>query len=365
MLNTLTHYYEAALQRHEFLPDPAQAEVIRELERCANALLRPATLTERLKLKKLAPVPGIYLWGGVGRGKTKLMDLFFEYLPLPQKRREHFHAFMRNTHLELAKLQGKENPLALVAKALAKTTRVLCLDEFFVEDIGDAMILGNLLAALLDNGLTLIITSNIPPQALYANGLQRSQFLPAIALIEHHCVVHELVAGQDYRRRPLTAHDLWLPCQHEGSADPSLRQYWRHETGVAVSEPVWLDVNHRRIKTVAVRPGIIWFRFADLCSPPRSQQDYLVLAEHYHTLILSDVPVMTAQENNAITYFIFLVDILYDANVRLIVAAADNPLELYQDGRLIVPYQRTLSRLTEMQSLEYQEQHREHRGDTL
>jgi len=352
---SLTHAYQTALKQQQLLPDLAQAEAVVALERCATELLRQPTLAERLKLKTAPAVRGLYLWGSVGRGKTKLMDLFFNNLPTPSKRREHFHHFMREIHHALAQQQGQVDPLTHIAKQLAKQWRVLCLDEFFVDDIGDAMILGKLLGALFDAGLTLIITSNTTPRALYPNGLQRSQFLPAIALIEHHCVVHELVAGPDYRRRPLEAQNLWLPCPHPGNADPILRQLWLHETGVPVGDALGLDVNHRHLLAMAVHTHIAWFRFTDLCAPPRSQQDYLVLAERFHTLILSDVPVIAADESNTITYFIFLVDILYDAKVRLMVAAAASPADLYPQGRQYSAYQRTLSRLAEMQTLAYQQ----------
>lgn len=355
-MSSFTKRYQHAIAQKELLPDPAQAEAVREFERISLALQKPQSWRERMGLKQISSVRGLYLWGGVGRGKTKLMDLFFEDIALDAKKRVHFHAFMRDIHLELAKRQGETDPLINIAKDLAKHVRLLCLDEFFVEDIGDAMILGRLLAALIDAGITLVITSNTKPNNLYANGLQRSQFLPAIALIEHHCVVHELIAGQDYRRRPLSAHELWLPCPTPLSADPILRQYWLHETGTAVGEIEWLTVNYRKLRAVAKSRDMVWFRFQDLCATPRSQQDYLVLAEQYHTLILSDIPIMAATENNAITYFIFLVDILYDAKVRLIVAAESDAISLYPSGRLIDTYQRTLSRLVEMQSEVYQQQ---------
>lgn len=357
MSNDLLSLYEQALAQGTLFADPAQAEVIRELAQCRQALLRPPSLLQRLKLEKQPAVKGLYIWGSVGRGKTQLMDLFFESLPFAAKQREHFHAFMRNIHEALKQYQGHVDPLKQVAKALVRTTRVLCLDECFVDDIGDAMILGNLFAALFDEGLTLITTSNLPPSALYANGLQRSRFLPAIALLEHHCIVHELVAGQDYRRRPLAAHELWLPCPHPGAADKSLRHLWQLETHTTATDLVLLDVNQRKIAALAASPHMAWFRFSDLCAPPRSQQDYLNLAERFHTIILSDIPEIAATDNNSIIYFIYLIDILYDAKVRFIAAAAAKPADIYRQGPMRQSFERTLSRLIEMQSLDYQQGH--------
>ena len=302
--------------------------------------------------RRLDPIPGVYLWGGVGRGKTWLMDLFFDALPLAEKRRLHFHHFMQEIHDELAHLGQQRDPLTRVAQRFAQRARVLCLDEFFVEDITDAMLLHGLLAALTREGVSLVFTANLPPQALYRNGLQRERFVPAIELIERHTQVVELRGDVDHRLRHLQRDDVWytpVDARSEEQLARRFRQLSRAEG--LVDRP--LLINHRPIPCRRQVEDMAWFDFFPLCNGPRSSLDYIEIARRFHTLFISAVPVMGEEQDDWAHRFIDLVDELYDRRVKLLVSAAAPPDALYRGQRLAFEFQRTASRLSEMRSADY------------
>ena len=354
--------YDQGLAAGRWTPDPAQRAALQQLDRIHDALLARAhagtfaRLAQRIKPPP--PVRGLYLWGGVGRGKTFLVDLFFEHLALPEKRRVHFHRFMGEMHARIRALGEHSDPLVAIAADYAREFRVLCLDEFFVSDIGDAMLLARLLDQLFARGVTLVTTSNTPPQNLYRDGLQRASFLPAIALIEQHCVVFEIDSTQDYRLRALTH----APVYHQplgDAADTALRAIYERLTCDTVHEPGALVINERSIPVVDQAEGVVWFEFAALCEGPRAVADYIEIARHFHTVLLAHVPLFDRMNEDAAQRFVLLVDELYDRNVNLILSATDTPTQLYRGHRLTHEFQRTESRLIEMQSEDYLA--REHR----
>ena len=305
-----------------------------------------------------APVKGLYLWGSVGRGKTWLMDLFCASLPPELARRRHFHRFMHEVHQHLGRLQHHPSPLEQVARSIARATRVLCLDELYVGDIADAMILGGLFAGLTRRGVTLVATSNVPPHELYHGGLQRERFLPAIALLERHLDVVRLAGSTDYRLRQLTQAGIYLPAD---SSDTAGRLEALFES-LAAHEPRHgrtIEVAGRAIPVLRASETVAWFDFAALCAGARSQEDYIEIAREYQSVIVAGVPVLDAAHEDEARRFIALVDEFYDRNVKLIVSAAAAPAQLYRGERLGALFARTASRLTEMQSEEYLT--REHR----
>ncbi len=349
--------YQADLAAGVIYPDPEQQSVVIELQRIyENLVQRPGSwrgLANRLLNKRRTPVKGLYLWGSVGVGKTYLMDLFYNSLPIKHKLRMHFHLFMAEVHQLLTQLQGQRDPLQRVASYFATKARVLCFDEFFVNDIGDAMILGNLLTALFQQGVCLVTTSNVVPAELYKNGLQRSAFLPTIALLEKNTQIKHIQTQRDYRLRSLTQAGVYFfPLNLE--AEQHLANWFSSyvaDKQTLTQQP--LTLLGRTIAVVQRAEGIVWFKFQDLCNIPRSQNDYLAIAEDYPIMIVSDIPQFTEQDVNAITYLINLVDICYDWQVKLVVSAAVPIKELYLHGRLFFEFQRTVSRLQEMQSKEY------------
>ncbi len=350
--------YREELARGVLRPDPAQAALVEELERVHRSLLARrddgllVRLAQRLGRGGAAPVRGLYVWGGVGRGKTHLVDLFFRASPLDAKLRIHFHRFMQRVRGELKALPGREDPLEIVAARIAKRARVLCFDEFHVSDITDAMILGRLLAGLFEHGTTLVATSNIEPSGLYADGLQRERFLPAIALIERHTKVIHLEGGADYRLRALERARTWYaPLGAE--ADRGLAECFRALAPEGVADGEALVILGRRVPTVRHAGGIAWFDFEALCAGPRSVADYIEIARDFHSVVLSGVPVLDDERRDPVRRFIHLVDELYERNVNLIVAAAAPPDGLYRGHRLAGPFERTRSRLSEMQSTDY------------
>jgi cell division protein ZapE len=358
----LKEIYRAQLEQRGFRADPAQEAAVEALDNLRQRLIRaqakrPASGAARLlsklgKRKADRPEKGLYLWGSVGRGKTWLMDLFFQSLPFEAKRRRHFHRFMYDVHANLRKLENREAPLELVAEEIARDTRVLCFDEFFVSDIADAMILGTLMKALFSRGVTLVATSNVPPKDLYRDGLQRQRFLPAIRLLEENTLVLAMAGNTDYRLRQLTEAGTYLD-----SADPKTRE--RLEAlfeDLADSDPstdAFIEIAGRKIPVVKESENVIWFEFDALCEGPRSQNDYIEIAREYQSVIVSNVPPLPPARENAARRFIALVDELYDRHVNLIVSAAAAPASLYQGEKLKFEFQRTASRLTEMQSEEY------------
>lgn len=367
---------QALLERHRrnvlergFRDDPAQQEALRRLAAIAGRLAGEGRgrLARAVRLGRPAPVRGLYLWGGVGRGKTYLMDLFHDCLPGPAKLRLHFHRFMLRVHGELARLKGAANPLAKVADGMCAEARVLCFDEFFVSDIGDAMILGELLNALFERRVTLVATSNVAPRRLYEDGLQRRRFLPAIERIERHMDVLRLGPGEDYRRRalgdagtfqwPLSAaaearlaecFDAFTPdaLDSAGAARPD-------GAGAEPAGHATLEVNGRALQARRCATGVAWFDFAELCGGPRSAHDYVELAREFHAVVLSGVPVLNAAHDDMARRFIALVDEFYDRNVKLALSAAAPPESLYRGERLGRAFERTRSRLDEMRSEDF------------
>jgi cell division protein ZapE len=361
--------YQSALDAGEFQPDDVQKQAVTRLDAIYQQLVaaKPADLAEnrgwlgRL-LKKTAnktaqrPVQGLYMWGGVGRGKTWLMDLFFHSLPGDRKMRLHFHRFMLRVHQELTQLQGQVDPLEIIADHFKQETDVLCFDEFFVSDITDAMLLATLLQALFARGITLVATSNIPPDNLYRNGLQRARFLPAIALINQYCDVMNVDAGIDYRLRTLTQANLWLTPeagQTSTELDEAMHVMFGKLAGQAGEQAPVLEVNHRPLQAIASADGVLAVEFHTLCEEARSQLDYIALSRLYHSVLLHNVPVMHSDQENAARRFLALVDEFYERRVKLVVSAEVAMFEIYRGERLKFEYQRCLSRLQEMQSEEY------------
>ena len=365
-MDTPWQRYQADLKQDNFLHDAAQENAVSLLERLYQRLLavpgeRRGGLRgwlRRLRNEPVEPVMGLYLAGGVGRGKTYLMDTFFDCLPVERKLRVHFHRFMQRVHADLVKLEGEKNPLDLVAEGLSAEARVLCFDEFFVTDIADAMILGELMKALFARGVTLVATSNIEPGQLYKNGLQRQRFLPAIDMINRYTQVVNVDAGVDYRLRALQQAQLYhYPLDKK--AEQSLRESFDRLAPDRGMHWERLQVNKRYLTTRCLAKDAVWFEFAELCDGPRSQNDYIELAKVFHTVLISGVPEFDADKDDQARRFINLVDEFYDRNVKLVLAAAMPLLELYAGGKLEFEFQRTISRLQEMQSFEYLA--REHR----
>ena len=325
---------------------------------CSRLLTRAAeqntvwARARRVMGRPAAPERGLYIWGGVGRGKTHLVDTFYDSLALERKLRVHFHRFMQRVHSALTQHSGAKNPLEVVADEIADEALVLCFDEFFVTDIGDAMILGGLIDALFRRGVTLVATSNIPPQELYRDGLQRSRFLPAIALLEQHLTVTQLEAATDYRFRTLQRADLWhVP--HDEVASAALSEYFLSLTGQEAGDPKTVDINQRAVKLLADAPGVAWATFSTLCEEPRSAVDYVEMAREYHTVLIEQIPLLDRDKEDAARRFINLVDEFYDRNVKLIATAAHPPETLYDGVRLRFEFDRTVSRLQEMRTQEY------------
>ncbi|MGO9804892.1 MAG: cell division protein ZapE [Steroidobacteraceae bacterium] len=360
----LKQAYARALRERGFSPDPEQRAVLARLDLLRRRLRRAQHSRLRRWLQALwrrppdAAVRGLYLWGGVGRGKTWLMDLFFASLPFAQRRRQHFHRFMYDVQAELARLRHERDPLEHVADTIAREIRVLCVDELQVSDIADAMILGGLFAGLFRRGVTLVATSNTQPQELYKDGLQRARFLPAIELLERHVEVVRVGGTTDYRLRELTQAGVYLAA---GAPDTPARLALLFDRlgGHAVRVGGGVVIEGRAIAVIREGAGVVWFDFAALCAGPRSQDDYIEIAREYRSVIVSGVPVLEATDDDATRRFIELIDELYDRNVSLIVSAAALPAGLYRGERLHAPFERTVSRLIEMQSAEYLT--REHR----
>ena len=358
--------YQRDLLRPEFRRDAAQAAAVDHLQQLYEQLVAAWSIEQQeasgiggfLKrftgAKPRQLVRGLYFWGGVGRGKTYLMDNFFESLPFEQKLRAHFHRFMRRVHAELKKLDGQKNPLKKVADIIASEARVICFDEFFVSDITDAMILGTLMEELFARGVTLVATSNIVPDGLYKDGLQRARFLPAIALLNQHTLVVNVDGGVDYRLRALEQAELYHSPLDE-AADRSLMTSFKSllSTSAEVTEDVELEVEGRLIRARYVSEGVVWFDFVELCDGPRSQNDYIELAREYHSVILSNVPGLGRTKDDQARRFVNLVDEFYDRQVKLVISAERPLAEIYSTGKLDFEFQRTVSRLLEMQSHDY------------
>ena len=346
--------YEAELKARGFASDPAQLRAIDALERCANewAAFKGQRSNALKKLINRPAVPrGVYMHGGVGRGKSFLMECFFEAVPLKRKVRLHFHEFMREVHRELQDLQGTANPLDELGRRMSKRYRLICFDEFHVADITDAMILHRLLAALFENGVGFVTTSNFHPDALYPNGLHRDRILPAIALLKSHLEVVDVDNGVDYRRRTLEQAKLYhTPLGAQ--ADAEMAQTFDRLAETRDENPV-LKIEARLIQARRKAGGVVWFDFKTLCGGPRSQNDYLEIATQFHTVLLSDVPHMPLRMASEARRFTWLIDVLYDRHVTLIMSAAVAPEALYTEGPMVHEFARTVSRLNEMRSVEF------------
>lgn len=366
--------YQNDLAAGILLPDAAQARAIEYVQRLYEQLLqaRPGGLKRivgRLLRRGASPdeaLKGIYFYGGVGRGKTYIMDTFFESLPFEEKLRTHFHRFMQQVHADLARVKHQKNPLEKVAAGIAERARVLCFDEFFVSDIGDAMILGGLFEHLFSAGVVLVATSNIHPDQLYKNGLQRERFLPTIELLHQHTHIVELDGGVDYRLRALRQACLYFsPLGAE--ADAALLKSFsaltaggdESESARGIQNDIELEVLGRKIRARKVAGGVAWFDFSELCGSARSAFDYIELARIFHTVILAGVPALDSSRDDAARRFISLIDELYDRHVKLIMSAEVPLSDIYQGTELAFAFERTRSRLLEMQSEEYLA--REHR----
>lgn len=354
--------YQQDLQREGFSADSAQALAVQALDDLFHALVAAEEqaaargllqrFKERFSDQQRVPVTGLYLWGGVGRGKTYLVDTFYDCLPFKRKLRTHFHRFMQRVHTDLTRLEGQKDPLLEIADRLAEEARVICFDEFFVSDITDAMILGGLMQALFERGVSLVSTSNIIPDDLYMNGLQRQRFLPVIALIKAHTRVLNVDGGVDYRLRALEQAELYhSPLDAE--ANLSLQRSFDSLAPEAGMQWERLEVNGRYLSSRWVADDVVWFEFDELCDGPRSQNDYIELARIYHTVLIGNVPQMGVDTDDQARRFINLVDEFYDRSVKLVLSAAVPLGELYSGGKLDFEFQRTVSRLLEMQSHEY------------
>ncbi|MFT5692410.1 MAG: cell division protein ZapE [Oceanicoccus sp.] len=368
---TPSERYQSDLLSEDFSFDPAQKQAVALLQELYERLLASeqssqkaglfARLSALVKSKDPSPpIKGLYFWGGVGRGKTYLMDAFFDSLPIDRKMRTHFHRFMQRVHAELRLIEGEKNPLELIADTLAREARVICFDEFFVSDITDAMILAGLFQGLFNRGVTLVATSNIIPDDLYMNGLQRSRFLPAIDLVKRHTDVVNIDGGIDYRLRALEQAELFhFPLDEE--ADISLRRSFDNlnPDALHILESESLNVVGRPVVARMVSDDVAWFDFLELCDGPRSQNDYIELAREFHAVLVSDVRQMSVVNDDIARRFINLVDEFYDRNVKLVLSAEVSLNQLYLGGRLDFEFERTQSRLLEMQSHAYLA--REHR----
>lgn len=350
--------YEEAIGRRGFQADAAQRVAVDRLQRLYDEFIafkarRSNALMKVLdsSLRRTPPPRGVYLWGGVGRGKSFLMDSFFSVVPVRRKTRVHFHEFMRGVHRELDELRGVADPLDEVARRAAMKYRLICFDEFHVSDIADAMILYRLLMALFARGVVFVMTSNYRPDTLYPDGLHRERILPAIALLEESLDILDVDGGVDYRTRTLEQTRMYLtPLGAE--TDRALRKAFAAIAEVSDGDPR-LEIETRTIRALRRAGGVVWFDFATLCGGPRSQNDYLELADRFHTVVLSGVPQMSASSSSEARRFTWLVDVFYDRRVKLIISAAVPPEELYTAGALANEFQRTVSRIREMQSVDY------------
>jgi cell division protein ZapE len=350
----VTEYYENELQTRGYQSDPAQRAAVDRLQRCyeewqAYKARRPNAF---MKLIMHPDLPrGIYMWGGVGRGKSFLMDSFYKIVPLTRKTRLHFHEFMREVHRELEELKGQADPLDELARRIAKRYRLICFDEFHVSDIADAMILYRLLDRLFNNGVQFVMTSNYDPDTLYPDGLHRDRLLPAIELIKSKLDVINVDAGVDYRQRTLSQVEVYHAPLGQVASN-ALRDAYTRLAAVPDESPL-LRIEKRELKALRRADGVVWFDFATLCGGPRSQNDYLELASRFHAVILSDIPQMTPRMQSEARRFTWLIDVFYDHKVKLLMSAAVPPEQLYVEGPMANEFARTVSRIVEMQSQEY------------
>lgn len=351
--------YQTDLQRNDFQHDAAQENAVKNLQRLYDDLVlnqqteKPSFFSKLFGNKsKPQTAQGIYFWGGVGRGKTYLVDTFYECLPIEKKLRIHFHRFMHKVHDELNSLKGVSDPLKIVAKRFAEKTQIICFDEFYVSDITDAMILGTLLEELFKLNVVFVTTSNIVPDDLYKNGLQRARFLPAIALLKQHCDVVNVDSGVDYRLRTLKKAEIFHS-PLDAQADSNLHKYFKQLAPEVGKQNFTIEIESRKIQTREVADGVVWFDFGALCETARSQLDYMEISRIYHSVLLSNVKEMGQNNDDAARRFIAMVDEFYERKVKLIISAAVPLDRLYTTGTLGFEFRRCISRLQEMQSHEY------------
>lgn len=368
-MSTPLELYQEDLKRDDFSYDADQEKAVKHLQRLYEELVASYEKSKKnrgirkvFSKKQTAPIQGLYFWGGVGRGKTYLVDTFYNALPFERKMRTHFHRFMQRVHKDLTALEGVKNPLTAIAEQISKEAVVICFDEFFVSDIGDAMILGGLMEELFARGVTLVSTSNIVPDGLYKDGLQRDRFLPAIKLLNKYTDVVNVDSGVDYRLRTLEQAELYhFPL--DDTAESSLQKSFN---GLApdcqhIEDDVTIEILGRSIPAKAICDDVAWFEFEGLCDGPRSQNDYIEIGKLYHAILISNVPVMGIKNDDLARRFINLIDEFYDRGVKVIMSA-DAPIhEIYAGGSLEFAFQRTTSRMLEMQSHEYLA--REHKAD--
>lgn len=350
-------WYQAVSEREGFIHDAAQAAAIDKLDELWQELVDFKQKRNRfLGRSLLSPkVPqGLYLWGGVGRGKSFLMDAFYACVPYQRKRRVHFHHFMAEVHKQLRELKDRPDPMKALAARIAETTRLLCFDEFHVSDIADAMILARLVESLFGYGVVLVMTSNYPPSGLYPNGLQRQNFLPAIAMLERELEVINVDSGNDYRMRELSREPLFM-VPDDDTARERMRSLFQHLAGNNVLSDEAIEVLGRQIPVVQEANTVIWFDFDAICGGPRAQTDYLEIARSYHTVMVSGIPRLSAAKSSEARRFTWLVDVFYDHRVKLVASSAVAPEEIYTEGTQSSEFFRTVSRLVEMQSRSYLE----------
>ena len=367
--------YQSDLSSGVILPDEAQAQAVDALQDVFERLNlrlseKKSFLTKLLGKGVPAPITGLYMWGGVGRGKTYLMDSFYEALDFTRKSRMHFNRFMQRVHADLTELSGEKNPLDIVADRIASETVVLCFDEFYVSDIGDAMLLGGLMQKLFDRGICLVATSNIAPEGLYENGLQRARFIPAIKAVEANTRVLNVDSGIDYRLRVLSQSELYFEkgqgdCEKgegdfkegekafSGDRSSPLNKLFSDLSGGRQPEAEVLVINRRNLQALGVSEGVLLAEFAELCLAPRSAADYTQLAKEYHSVLIDNVPELTSDIEDGARRFITLIDEFYDRNIKVAIVANRPMASLYSGKKLSFEFQRTLSRLIEMQSVEY------------
>ena len=345
---------QAAAQRHHYQLDDAQLRASKELDRLYRELIRTQQHIHPIKrlFRRAAPIRGIYFWGGVGRGKTFLMDAFFEAVPFAGKQRLHFHRFMQSVHHRLRDLQGQANPLRSVGQEFAEQGRLLCLDEFHVTDIGDAMIMRLLLESLFANGMVLVTTANQHPQALYEHGLQRAQFVPAIELIMRNMSVVNVDAGTDYRLISLEKAGVFHPVA-DSYAEQAMLETFFDVSGEQGQSGCSIEVEGRDIITRRISQGVVWFDFSDICDGPRGKNDYIEISKRFHTVLVSDVPPFGKNNDNARRRLTWLVDEFYDRRVKLVMSARGELGGIFADAGGGTETERTLSRLIEMQTSNY------------
>ncbi|HBU89337.1 AFG1 family ATPase [Acinetobacter oleivorans] len=352
--------YAEALASGQFMADEAQAQAVQELDRVWKELLNRYKASKKAfrRFRRQTSPKGVYMWGGVGRGKTWLMDQFYESVPFRRKTRMHFHHFMQHVHKELNKLSGQRNPLEIVADQIYKDAVVICFDEFFVSNVTDAMILSDLFQKLFVRGVTLIATSNIAPDGLYKNGIHRDRFLPAIEMVKKNCTVLNVDAGVDYRLRVLKQAQLFKsPLSNEVQSWMAERFSALTHTQAHSQEPI--VINNRVVETLGHTEDVLWCEFSELCFKPRSPADFIEIANIYNTVLVSNVPHLTDFLSEGTRRFIYLVDEFYDRGVKLLLTSQDSIIDIYQGEKLAFEIERTRSRLLEMQSDEYL--HSEHR----